>query len=81
MPQYRIKETVKQDNKLFEPQRKFWLFWFDIPFFSPKSFNDITEAEMFISYYEMIRTKTDIKYHQIDKIEEYDPSERTSFIK
>jgi hypothetical protein len=76
MPQYRIKETVKQDEKIFEPQRKFWFFWFDIPFFSPKSFNDKSEAEMFISYYEMIRTKTDVKYHPVEEIEEYDPAEK-----
>jgi len=71
--QYRIKETVKETEKIFEPQRKFFGIWFAIPFFSPKTFSNLCDSEKFIAYYEMIRTKTDIKFHAVESIDEYNP--------
>lgn len=66
---YRIQETILKNKKEFRPQIKFLFFWFSFL----ETYDTLKEAEDAIAYYDMVRNKKHILYHDIDPLKQYEP--------
>lgn len=75
-PQYRIKQTINRDATTYEAQRQIMKIWFTIPVWKPEKFNSIFDTRKFISYYEMMRSNSNINYFEVNSISEYDPDKK-----
>jgi len=66
---YRIQETILKNKKEFRPQIRFLFFWFSFL----ETYDTLKEAEDAIVYYDMVRNKNHILYHDIDQLKQYEP--------
>jgi len=66
---YRIQETILKDKKEFRPQIKFLFFWFSFL----ETYDTLKEAEDAITYYDMVKNKKHILYHDVDQSKQYEP--------
>lgn len=66
---YRIQETILKNKKEFRPQIKFLFFWFSFL----ETYDTLKEAEDAIAYYDMVRNKKHILYHDINQLKQYEP--------
>lgn len=61
--QYRVKQTILKTGSSYVPQRKFWFFWIDIE--EKLSFDNIHDAIKYIEYYDLVKNKKNIVYHDV----------------
>ena len=66
---YRIQETILKNKKEFRPQIRFLFFWFSFL----ETYDTIKEAKDAIAYYDMVRNKKHILYHDVDPLKQYEP--------
>ena len=66
---YRIQETILKNKKEFRPQIKFLFFWFSFL----ETYDTLKEAEDAIAYYDMVKNRKHILYHDIDPLKQYEP--------
>ena len=66
---YRIQETILKNKKEFRPQIRFLFFWFSFL----ETYDTLKGAEDAIAYYDMVRNKKHILYHDIDSLKQYEP--------
>ena len=66
---YRIQETILKDKKEFRPQIKFLFFWFSFL----ETYDTLQEAEDAIAYYDMVKNRKHILYHDVNTNKQYEP--------
>jgi hypothetical protein len=66
---YRIQETILKDKKEFRPQFKFLFFWFSFL----ETYDTLENAEAAVAYYDLVKNKKHILYHNVDLSKQYEP--------
>ena len=66
---YRIQETILKDKKEFRPQFKFLFFWFSFL----ETYDTLENAEAAVAYYDLVKNKKHILYHNVDLNKQYEP--------
>ena len=66
---YRIQETILKDKKEFRPQIRFLFFWFSFL----EVYDELSDAEEAITYYDMVKNRKHILYHDVNTNKQYEP--------